>query len=536
MTKSTPAPYIDIESTSIGRKNTSFIVKYTPKIDTIQTITNLKIYLDDTETLLVNYDNPTPDVELSYEITKSALYDMSIGQHTLIFVVKDDLNQSTTTNATFTRYNDAPNVITETSLGDKNLGFTGSFTVQDSESDISSVNVYIDDTSGNPIVSIENVTTGTLISYEVSKSMLYDLGLGNHNIIIVAADDNGSTTTNVSFTRTNNAPAISGNNALGNVNNPITDTLTVSDVEGDVFDVSFYIDNSITPFYEVNDINDETQISYTLSRELLDTISIGNHTIRVVATDDVGQSNTFNVSFTRYNISPNVTISQDDVIHNGDFNVEYTVTDTDSADVSVVFLVDNNIVVPAQTVSVGQEHIQTIPMTNVSFGSHTLKIRVNDIYTSETPTEETLNFIYNSLPVIQADAIGKVADGFIEVVSVSDTDLDSVDLSVFIDDVIQVANIENVAHNTPINVTVSGVTFNSLAYGSHNLNIYAKDTHNQQTVKNVSFEKHSKPSISIDTQIPEEVTSAFSVTVTYENADGGDVSIKAYIDNQEIEL
>ena len=99
----------------------------------------------------------------------------------------------------------------------------------------------------------------------------------------------------------------------------------------------------------------------------------------------------------------------------------------------------------------------------------------------------------------------------------------------------KIAEINNIQHGIPVNVTVSGVTFGSLTYGRHYINIYAKDSHDQTAIRNVSFEKHSKPTVSIDSQIPQEVTDAFSVTISYDNADGGELTIKAYIDEQEIE-
>lgn len=534
MTKATPAPYIDIESTSLGRKNVGFIVKYTPKIDTIQTITNLKIYLDDTETVLVDMDNPTPDVELSYEITKSALYNMTIGTHSLIFVLTDDLGQSGTTNVTFTRYNDAPNVITEGSLGNKNLGFTSNFTVQDSEGDISSVNVYIDSVDSTPIKSETNVTTGTQITYEVTKAMLYNLALGSHTIIIVASDVVGSSTTNVSFVRTNSAPTINGNNDLGNVNQPFTETVTVGDAENDTTQVKFYLDNATEPFH-TETITEQSDITYSITRDMLDDLSLSSHVIDIVAKDSENQQTTFTVTFTHYNVSPSVVMTQDEVIHNGDFEVEYTVSDTDSEEAYVVFRIDGNIVVNSQRVSVGEMHTQVIPLANIAFGNHTLVIQASDKWTAMTPSEASVNFTYNSLPTIDADDVGKVVDGFVEPITVTDTDLDSVDVEVFIDDTLKIAEINNIQHGIPVNVTVSGVTFGSLTYGRHYINIYAKDSHNQTAIRNVSFEKHSKPTVSIDSQIPQEVTDAFSVTISYDNADGGELTIKAYIDEQEIE-
>ena len=533
--KSTPAPYIDIDSTSLGRKNLGFIVNYTPKIDTIQTITNLKIYLDTTDTVLADIDNPTPDEELSYEVSKSALYDMAIGEHKLIFVVSDDLGQSSETDVTFTRYNDAPNVITESTLGDKDLGFTSNFTVQDSESDISSVNVYID-TTDSPIKTETDIATGTTIDYEVTKEMLYGLSLGEHKLLIVAADDLGSSTTEVSFTRTNDAPVISGNTTLGNINQPFTEKLTVNDTENDTVEVNFYIDTATQPFHTVSDIVGETEVEYQITREMLDNMSLTSHTIKAVATDSVGQTSTFNATFTHYNLSPSVTMTQDEVIHNGNFEVKYTVSDTDSDNVTVCFKVDNVIVVANQTVKTNEEHTQLIPVNNVGFGNRTLEVLAWDVFTQSNPSSASVNFVYNSLPIIEADAIGKVADGFTELVTVTDTDKDSVDLTVYIDDTIKIAEMSDIQHGTPLNITVNGVTFGSLAYGGHYLNIYAKDSHEQTSEKVISFEKHSKPTVSIDAGIPYEVTDAFTVTISYGNADGGEVSVKAFIDEQEIDL
>lgn len=531
----TPAPYVEVDSTDVGRKNLGFTVNYTPKIDTLQTITNVSLYLDSTSTLLESIDFPTPDVQRNYEVTKSALYNMSMGAHNLVFIATDNKNQSSTTNVAFTHYNDAPNVVTSGELGNKNVGFTDSFTVQDSEGDITSVNVYIDDTSSTPIKTETGIASRTTITYEVTKSMLYDLALGNHNIIVVATDALGSSTTNIPFARINNAPSITGTSELGNVNQPITESVTVSDAESDVFSVNFYIDSSNVPFHTVSNITEQTNITYQVTREMLDELSLGSHTIRIIAVDSVEQQNTFTVSFTHYNVSPTVVMTQEDIIHNGDFPVKYTVTDTDSDNVYVTFKIGDTVIVDTQMVSSGVEHTQIIPVENIAFGNHMMRILASDKWTMQTPAQANITFTYNSLPVIEADEIGKVADGFAEPVTVTDTDLDDVNLKVYIDDTIEIANIEHVKHGVPVNVQVTGVTFGSLSYGTHQLNIYAKDSHEQTAEEVIVFEKHSKPVVTFDTDVPIEVKDAFTVTISYSNADGGEVSVKAYIDGQEID-
>lgn len=531
----TPAPYVEVDSTDVGRKNLGFTINYTPKIDTVQTFTNLSIFLDNTSTLLESIDFPTVDVQRSYEVTKSALYNMSMGTHTLIFKSTDDKNQTSLTNVTFTHYNDAPNVVAEGELGNKNLGFTGAFIVQDAEGDIASADVYIDDTATTPIKSVTNISSRTRVTYEVTKEMLYGLPLGNHNIVVVGTDALGTSTTNIPFVRTNDAPLITGNSELGNVNQPIRETITVKDTESDVFSVNCYIDNSDTPFYTASGITEETDLTYEVTRAMLDDISLGNHVIKIVALDAVGQQNIFTVSFTHYNNSPTVVLSQDETIHNGDFPVKYTVSDTDSDNVYVTFKIGDTVIVDTQMVSSGVEHTQIIPVENIAFGNHMMRILASDKWTMQTPAQANIEFTYNSLPVIEADEVGKVADGFVEAVTVSDTDLDDVNVKVYIDDTIEIANIEHIRHGVPVNVQVTGVTFGSLSYGAHQLNIYAKDSHEQTAEKVIVFEKHSKPVVTFDTDVPTEVKDAFTVTISYSNADGGEVSIKAYIDGQEID-
>lgn len=430
--KITPAPYITVESTNVGRKNIGFTVKYTPHIDTDYTITKVEIYIDNILKDTVN--SPVPDNELAYEITKAALYDMTLGNHTIGFKVYDDIGQNTITNVAFTRYNDAPNIIATQSLGNKNLGFSSEFSVSDTESDTMNVRVYVDDVTSTPIFSQDDVPTGSRFTYEVTKAKLYTLSLGQHTIKIVATDAYDSTTVNATFTRTNNAPVIVAN--------------------------------------------------------------------------------------------------QETSVHYEDFDVTYTVTDSEQDATNLVFKIGSSTIATVNDVPLGVEQTQTISISGLGYGSKILSITATDSQ-GKTSTK-TLQFTIRSEPVITAPEIGKKSEPFTGTFKVDDPDGDSLYVKVTLDSDIGLLELNNAPHNQNITYVVTEQIFNELSLGQHSITIFLKDIDQNVVTKVLNFTVASMPVIEIDTPLPASITKPVSVNIRVSDEDGDMVTVKAYIDSTEI--
>ena len=139
-----------------------------------------------------------------------------------------------------------------------------------------------------------------------------------------------------------------------------------------------------------------------------------------------------------------------------------------------------------------------------------------------------------SVPIIFTNAIGRVTTAFNTVYQVYDEDGDSINLVVRLDNT-QIDSKTNAPQNTDITLSVSTSQFNALSYGNHNITIEATDGTNTSTAT-IVFTKNSVPTVSISNPQIGEVTEPFTVEVTANSADGDAVTIKAYIDGQEIQV
>lgn len=429
--KTTPAPYVTVESTEIGRQNVAFTVDYTPDTDTLQALTLVTVALDGNTISSIN--NPIAGSTLTLNITKAMLYNLSIGNHTLAFTVTDDLSQTGTSTVTFTRYNETPNVIMSSDLGRKNVGFDVSFGVSDDEGDVSSVKMYLDSTATSPIKEWTDVATGSTLTHTISKETLYGLSLGNHKIYVVAEDEFGYAT-----------------------------------VDAD---------------------------------------------------------------FTRYNDAPVVTATQDSTVHYDDFDVTYTVTDSEDDTVNLTFKIGEATIATVTDVEKDTTLTQSINISGETHGNKTLSIVATDSQGQTSTT--TLDFVISTFPVITAEEIGGKTEAFTSTFTVDDADGD--DLSVIATlGLVELVNLSNAPHNTPITLDITSAIFNGLEYGNNTITINVTDSNGATTTENVTFQKCSVPSMTITSEIPHEITTQFNVTVDYSNADGSNVTIKAYIDGKEV--
>lgn len=208
---------------------------------------------------------------------------MSLGSHTVKVVVTDGQGGTATRTWTFTRTNAAPTISgTDTNLGDKNLGFTYQYTVDDADGDTLTVVEALNDET---LRTINNAPRGEALNVTVTGEKLYSLSLNSVNTITITVTDGkgGTAYRRLTFKRTNSAPAISGTDTdLGLKTGSFAENYTITDVEGDNVVVTEFVDDDEIRSYQAT-LGEEATIE--LTREKWLTLANGTHQLRVEAVD-----------------------------------------------------------------------------------------------------------------------------------------------------------------------------------------------------------------------------------------------------------
>ena len=225
---------------------------------------------------------PPPTRNFKNTITVN-VRELSLGPHTVKVVVTDGQGGTATRTWTFNRVNSAPTISgTDTNLGDKNIGFTYNYTVNDADGDAVTVVEMLNDET---LRTINNAPKGEQLSVSITSEKLYALGLNTvNNLVITATDGQGGTTyRRLTFKRTNSAPAISGQDEdLGQQTGSFAEKYTVTDVEGDNVVVTEFVDDKQIRSYQATLGQEET---IELSRENWLVLANGDHQLRVEAVD-----------------------------------------------------------------------------------------------------------------------------------------------------------------------------------------------------------------------------------------------------------
>ena len=208
---------------------------------------------------------------------------MSLGAHTVKVVVTDGQGGSATRTWTFTRTNAAPTISgVDANLGDKNLGFTHEYTIDDADGDTLTVTEELND---ELIRTINNAPKGETLGVSITSEKLYTMSLNSVNTIKITVTDGkgGTAYRRLTFKRTNSAPGISGQDTdLGLKTGNFAETYTVTDVEGDNVVVTEFVDDEEIRSYQAS-LGQESTIE--LTREKWLTLTNGAHRLRVEAVD-----------------------------------------------------------------------------------------------------------------------------------------------------------------------------------------------------------------------------------------------------------
>lgn len=224
--------------------------------------------------------SPTRNTNYNIAIPVNTL---SLGRHTVKVVVTDGQGGTATRTWTFTRTNSTPTISgVDTNLGDKNLGFTHSYTVDDADGDTLTVTEQL---NAETLRTINNAPIGESLDLTVTAQKLYSLTLNSVNTLTVTVTDGkgGTAYRRLTFKRTNSAPNISGQDKdLGLKTGSFAENYSVTDVEGDNVVVSEFVDNVKIRTYQATL---GQQATLELTREKWLTLTNGSHQLRVEAVD-----------------------------------------------------------------------------------------------------------------------------------------------------------------------------------------------------------------------------------------------------------
>ena len=270
-------PLISDTNRNLGDKNTDFSITYTVDDSDSGDV------LTATESLDGRTTKSFAPTRKSQNTISINIHDVTLGAHTIKVVVTDGQGGTATRTWTFTRVNSAPSISgVDANLGDKNIAFTHTYTVDDADGDAVTVTEKLND---EVIRTVNNAPKGEQLSITITSEKLYTLALNSVNTITITASDGqgGTSYRRLTFKRTNTSPGISGADAdIGLQTGSFAENYTVTDVEGDNVVISEYIDDKKIRTYQATLGKQET---VELSRENWLVLKNGAHQLRVEAVD-----------------------------------------------------------------------------------------------------------------------------------------------------------------------------------------------------------------------------------------------------------
>lgn len=272
------APLISDSDRSLGDKNTNFSITYqvndTDAGDTLTVVEKLN------GTVIRTVNNAQRNFNYTINIDIGSV---ALGTHTVTIEVTDGKGGSALRTFTFRRVNSAPTISgSDSSLGDKNLGFTITYRVNDADNDAVTV---IEKLNGNTIKTINNAPKNQDILLTFTDEDILSLPLLSNNTITIEARDpsNGVAYRTFTFKRVNSAPLISGvDENLGLADGPMSKSYTVADSEGDTVVITEKINNKVIKTFPAVLGASNTIV---LSKEDWLMLPNGTHTLKVEAVD-----------------------------------------------------------------------------------------------------------------------------------------------------------------------------------------------------------------------------------------------------------
>lgn len=471
------APSVSAYTTRFGDVTSDFDVRYTvsdPDGDRVR----VRIEVDGR---VVQYPTDTPtDRQQTYRIR---LDDYSLGNHTVRVTAMDSSDATDSMSFYFTKANQPPTITgSSTRLGTVRSDFDIRYTVSDPDGDKVKVQVMVDDRV------IQYPMETPLNREQTVRIKLDDYSLGNHSVTVTASDSsNASATRTYYFTKSNQAPTISGYDLdLGGVYKDVSVDYIVQDADGDSVEVKISLDGTIKQAYTRTTLG--VRKTYTLP---IKSVSLGRHKLEIEARDSQGASSVRTYTFEKVNSAP--TISGYDTnlgAKNTAFSYKYSVSDNEGDNVKVVEKLNGSIIRTLYNVTLGQEQIITITDEQIKkmdlHKQNTIEIEASD---GTATVYRRINFTRNNMPPIISDQdrdLGELTEKFEYKFSATDPEEDKMVYSVSLDDRMLIDR-EPIADGREKAIAIDGFDWIKLRPGKHTIKIYVEDDKGFKSTRTINF-------------------------------------------------
>lgn len=245
--------------------------------------------------MVKDFGKVTQGVRHTYPVKLSAY---NLGKHLIEITATDKEGASKTNTYRFTKINTPPKFnVASGDLGDKNTAFSFTYQVSDAEGDEVNIVEYLD----SEVIRVrKSVAKNTDLSITIDAEKLKTLDINKSHVLRLEAEDTskGTATLTQTFRRANFAPIISGKDKnIGTVEDKVSYTFSVTDVEGDAIKAWVYLDSEQQQAYET--IEDGKDYTFAIEGEGFLRLTPGNHALRIVAEDAQGMRSQRVISFTR---------------------------------------------------------------------------------------------------------------------------------------------------------------------------------------------------------------------------------------------
>lgn len=358
-----------------------------------------------------------------------------------------------------------------TRLGIVRSDFDIRYTVYDSDGDRVRVQVMVDDR-------VIQYPMDTPLGREQSvRIRLDDYSLGNHTVTITATDSsNASATRTYYFTKSNQAPTISGSDLdLGGVYKDISVGYIVQDADGDSVEVKISLDGAIKQAFTRTTLG--VRRTFTLP---IKSISLGRHRLVIEARDSQKVNSAPTISGYDTNLGAKNTA----------FSYKYSVKDNEGDNVKVVEKINGSIIRTLYNVTLGQEQIITISDEQIKkmdlHKQNTIEIEASD---GTATVYRRINFTRNNMPPIISDQdkdLGVLTDKFEYKFSATDPEGDKMVYTVSLDDRILVDR-ESIADGREKSIKIEGLDWIKLRPGKHTIKIFVEDDKGFKSTRTINF-------------------------------------------------
>lgn len=288
----------------------------------------------------------------------------------------------------------------------------------------------------------------------------------------------------------NEAPKISGSDSfLGNKSNNFRVEYIVTDDDK----------NDSVTLEIIQDDKSETikNVGLGVKRYLdidVSSFELGDHTIKLKATDSNGESTTRIYTWTKINNAPIISGEDKDLgIKNTEFSIIYQVKDLDGDKVNVVEKLNNKVIKNIANASqdadiylnITRQQIETIEIKT----SNTIEIEASDSKGGVTYRRYT--FIKTNLPPIISGNdrdLGDITKDISYTYSVTDPENDEIKVSIMLDDV-YIEKDKKVEDGKNYKVEIKGLDFLKIKPGKHTLKILATDSKSPYVVRLINFNR-----------------------------------------------